>query len=183
MNKEKVLEKYYSYLDEEVNYSNVSKELYLKYLLSLNKSMYDVYILLMNLYLELNQHEKAFNCIDEGFNFLLLKEFNGSIPDELDYCEIENRDIYRLIFNYADSLWMRNKTKEALEIFYTLIELNPNDNIGVRYSICGIFEGYLSTQYVWTVQDQNIENWFRENIIKYQKKVKGYKKMINYFKS
>ena len=39
----------------------------------------------------------------------------------------------RALFGLAGCLWEVGKQEEALEIFRTLLRLNPKDNQGVRY--------------------------------------------------
>ena len=179
MNKEDVLDKYYSYLDENELYSVESKELYLKFLLSLNDSLYDAYVLLMELYYKSEDIGKGYGIIKLGYNKLMKNEFNNVFPKELDYYEVRNRDIYRLIYNYADSLWLKEDTKGAMSLFKKLIDICPSDNLGVRYAICGILEGYESSYQIWNEQNQNIEIWFKEKMKKHIS-TKGYEYMRIY---
>jgi tetratricopeptide (TPR) repeat protein len=156
MDKSVVLEKYYDFLDERNDYSNESEVLYLKYLISLNNYVYDPYILLMELYFKNNELEKGIEIINLGYSRLMKKEFNNNFPKQLDYLELENRSIYRLIYNYADMLWFAEENDKALNIFKKLLKINPNDNLGVRYAICGMLEGYSSSRHVWNENGQII---------------------------
>jgi len=50
-----------------------------------------------------------------------------------------------MIFNFAIFIWANDDDKEiALNIFMELLKSNPNDNIGARYSIVAILEGFES---------------------------------------
>lgn len=167
MDKSVVLEKYYDFLDERNEYSNESEELYLKYLISLNNYVYDTYVLLMELYFKNNELEKGIEIINLGYSRLMKKEFNNKFPKQLDYLELENRSIYRLIYNYADMLWFVEENEKALNIFKKLLKINPNDNLGVRYSICGMLEGYSSSRHVWNENSQIISNWYNDKVKKY----------------
>lgn len=167
MDKSVVLEKYYDFLDERNEYSNESEELYLRFLISLNNYVYDPYILLMELYFKNDELEKAIEIISLGYTRLMKNEFNNKFPKQLDYLELENRDKYRLIYNYADVLWFIEDKDKALNIFKRLLKINPNDNLGVRYAICGMLEGYPNSHHVWNENAQVISKWYDEKVKKY----------------
>lgn len=182
MDKEKVLEKYYHYVDESNDYSDESKELYLKFLLSLNESMYDVYILLKDLYFIKEEYDKGLEIIEQGYSILMKKEFNNKMPKKLEYLEMQNRDIFRLIYNYADSLWIKEDITGAIKLFKKLINLSPNDNLGVRYAICGILDGsYCSSNHLWSEQNQEIDKWFKKQVEDNLNK-EEYKCLVRYLK-
>lgn len=182
LDKTKVLEKYYNYLDESEEYSNESKELYLKFLLSLNYTLYDVYVLLKNLYFNENKYNEGLSIIEQGYNVLMKKEFNNKLPKTLEYLKISNRDIFRLLYNYADILWIKGDTHGAIKLFRKLINLCPNDNIGARYALCGILgEVYCSSNHLWNEQNQNIDKWFKNEVKKNSNK-KEYKILVKYLK-
>ena len=167
MDKSVVLEKYYDFLEERNEYSDESDELYLRFLISLNNYVYDPYILLMELYFKNDELEKAIEIISLGYTRLMKNEFNNKFPKQLDYQELENRDKYRLIYNYADVLWFIEEKDKALNIFKKLLKINPNDNLGVRYAICGMLEGYPNSRHVWNENSQIISNWYNDKVKKY----------------
>ena len=164
MDKSFVQEKYYTYQDECQEYSVESKILYLKYLISLNDSVYDPYVLLMEIYFRIHKNEEAVKIIQQGYNTLLENEFNNTLPQKLDYYELENRPIFRLIYNYADTFWFLGNKEEAIKLFRKLIEMHPSDNIGARYAICGILEGYDCSNHIWSEHNNNIKDWFSKSI-------------------
>lgn len=170
MERKKVLEMYDKYKDENEDYSNESKILYLKFLLSLNTNIYDIYLELMNIYFQEENFKDGSIIIEKAYKKILNDEFNNVLPLTLNYQELYNRSIFRVFYNYADILWILDKKNEAISLFKKLIEMHPNDNIGARYAICGILEGYASSNHIWNEYNQNIDNWFRENIVKYTKK-------------
>ncbi|WP_152633277.1 hypothetical protein [Aliarcobacter butzleri] len=180
MNKEKVLEEYYyNYLDNSKEFSSDSKELFLKFLLSLNDTLYDVYILLMDVYYEKDEYIQGFEIVEKGYQVMLKKEFNNTLPTELEYYDINNRDKFRLMFNYADSEWIKGNKDKALNLFIYLLKICPNDNIGARFAVCGILEGYESIPDLEEREDEFIGNWFTKAILKHIKHP-DYKFMKNY---
>lgn len=160
MDREFVLEKYYDFLDERNEYSFETEELYLKYLISMNNYVYDPYITLMELYFKHEQNENAIQTIILAYTRLMKKEFNNKLPKKLDYYEMYNRGIFRTIYNYADILWFTEQKEKALNLFKKLLQLNPDDNLGVRYAICGLINGYSSSRHLWSEHGNNIEKWY-----------------------
>ncbi len=120
------LDKYNEFVEEENIYSHESKELYFKFIISLNNSVYDAYISLMELYFKNNEFNKGIDIIKVGYNTLLKNEFNNKFPKKLNYYEIGNRSIYRLIYNYADMLWIIDEKDKAMDIFKKLLKINPS---------------------------------------------------------
>lgn len=57
-----------------------------------------------------------------------LKKFKGQF-----WGRLETRPYMRALFGLAGCLWEVGRQEEALEIFRTLLRLNPKDNQGVRY--------------------------------------------------
>lgn len=50
----------------------------------------------------------------------------------------ETRPFMTAKLNYADCLNSQDKTEEAIKEYFELLELNPNDNQGVRYILSGL---------------------------------------------
>ncbi|MDI1254538.1 MAG: hypothetical protein PSV16_00430 [Flavobacterium sp.] len=48
---------------------------------------------------------------------------------------IETRPYMRSLFNYASCLGLLNKDEEAIKCYFRIMELNPDDNMGVRYEM------------------------------------------------
>ena len=161
------LDKYNEFIEEKNIYSHESKELYFKFIISLNNSVYDAYISLMELYFKNNEFNKGIDIIKVGYNTLLKNEFDNKFPKKLNYYEIGNRSIYRLIYNYADMLWIIDENDKAMDIFKKLLKINPSDNIGVRYAICGMLEGYSCSNHLWNENGQIIPNWYDDKVKKY----------------
>jgi hypothetical protein len=109
-------------------------------------------------------------------NAIELIEKNGKFPDILRWGFIENRHIIRVIFNFATLLWLADKKDDALEILLKLYKSNPDDNVGARYSILAILEGFESQEHLEEEFDsgdgyvdwQKQEEWFVKNHKKYK---------------
>lgn len=179
----KVTEKYDNYLDENELYSNEQKIKKLKSLLELNDCLYDAYVDLMNIYYKEERFQDAYMIIKEGYETLLKKEFNNrfNLLLTLNYQELSSRAKYRVIYNYADALWIFENKRESLKIFKKMLRMNPNDNIGARYAICGILENYNCSNHIWNEHNQNIEQWFKEKMKKHVY-LKGFGWMRTYLK-
>lgn len=162
-----VQDKYEIFQDENEEYLVESKILYLKYLISLNNAVYEPYLDLMNIYFRERRNENAVKIIQEGYNNLLKNEFDNKLPNVLDYNELHNRPIFRLIYNYADTFWFFGNKEESLKLFKKLLRMHSSDNIGARYAICAIFEGYGCSNHLWNERGNNIEEWFKENMKKH----------------
>ena len=61
--------------------------------------------------------------------------------DKIEWGWLENRSIIRALQNGAIKRWKEGKTKEAKQVFQSLLKTNPNDNSGVRYHLLAILEG------------------------------------------
>ena len=51
-----------------------------------------------------------------------------------------------MIFNYALLMWKIEEKQQAIDLMILLLRSNPGDNIGARYSIVAILEGYASQE-------------------------------------
>jgi tetratricopeptide (TPR) repeat protein len=138
---------------------------------------FDPYITLHEYYLMDGKQKKAIEIMERGFQRAIdLIDHNGKFPDELPYGFIENRHIIRMIFNFAMFIWENSDRDKALNIFMQLLNSNHNDNIGARYSIVAILEGYDS-QDEWEEQFESesghgleymaVEEWFHEAVQKH----------------
>ena len=138
---------------------------------------FDPYTVLHEYYLNENKIQKAFNLMSKGYkNAIELITKNGKFPDILRWGFIENRHIIRVLFNFATLLWQADKKEEALDILKKLLKSNPEDNIGARYSILAILEGFESQEHLEEEFDegdgyldwQKQEEWFVQNARKYK---------------
>ena len=173
-----ISEEYYEFLENPIADDYMKSEKILKKMINKDPYFFDPYTVLHEYYLNENKVEKAFNLMLKGYkNAIELIEKNGKFPDILRWGFIENRHIIRVIFNFATLLWLADKKDDALEILLKLYKSNPDDNIGARYSILALLEGFESQEHLEEEFDggngyvdwQKQEEWFVKNIKKYKK--------------
>jgi len=151
----------------------------LKSIIKKDPDYFDPYISLHEYYLMDGDFENAIKTIERGFKRAIdLIDNNGQFPDELPWGFMENRHIIRMIFNFAMFVWENDENKEiALKIFMELLKSNHNDNIGARYSIVAILEGF-SSQEEWEEKFESesgigleygaVEEWFYKSAEKHR---------------
>ena len=142
----------------------------LKGMVKKDADYFDPYITLHEYYLMDRDFKNAIKIMEEGFKRAIdLIDNNGRFPDELPWGFIENRHIIRMIFNYGMFIWANEDKDIALNIFMELLKSNYNDNIGARYSIVAILEGFGSQEeYEEQFESKNgkgldgmaLEEWF-----------------------
>lgn len=119
----------------------------LKSIIKKDPDFFDPYISLHEYYIANNEINKAIAIMEDGFNRAVrLIDNEGEFPDELNWGFIENRHIIRMLFNFAMLLWGGGDKDRALAVFMELLKSNPNDNIGARYSIVAMLEGFGSQE-------------------------------------
>ncbi len=143
----KVNELYWEFT-ESPDSENIKKSIKtLKSIIKKDPDYFDPYISLYEYYLLDEDFENAFETIEKGFERALdLLDDNGRFPDELPWGFIENRHIIRMIFNFGMFVWRGGNKDLALQIFMQLLRTNHNDNVGARYSIVAILEGFGSQE-------------------------------------
>ena len=172
-----ISEEYYEFLEDPIADDYIKSEKILKNMIKQDPFFFDPYTVLHEYYLNENKVQKAFNLMLKGYqNAIELIEKNGKFPDVLRWGFIENRHIIRVIFNFATLLWFANKKDDALEILLKLYKSNPDDNVGARYSILAILEGFESQEHLEEEFDsgdgyvdwQKQEEWFVKNHKQYK---------------
>lgn len=119
----------------------------LKSMIKKDANFFDPYITLHEYYLMDRDFKNAIKIIEQGFKRAIdLIDNNGRFPDELPWGFMENRHIIRMIFNFAMFIWANDDKELALKMFMELLKSNHNDNIGARYSIVAILEGFNSQE-------------------------------------
>ena len=85
-----------------------------------------------------------------------LMEDEGYLPDMVGnfWGILETRPYMRMLNDYSDMLASKNDYEEAIKIAERMLELNPNDNQGVRWS--------LSHYYVMTLDRQGAEKLIKD---------------------
>ena len=172
-----VNEMYWEFIESE-DADNIEKSIKrLKAIIKKDPNYFDPYITLHDYYLYANRSKDAYEILYQGYiRAMKLIVKNNKFPDRLLWGFIENRHIIRILFNFATTLWLSNK-KSALSILLKLLRSNPEDNIGARYSIVGILEGFKSQEHLeecFVFKDgeyidwQKQEEWFSKNAPKYK---------------
>lgn len=119
----------------------------LKSIIKQDTNYFDPYVTLHEYYLMDGDFNNAIKIIEQGFKRAIdLIDNNGRFPDELPWGFMENRHIIRMIFNFAMFIWANDDKEIALKMFMELLKSNLNDNIGARYSIVAILEGFNSQE-------------------------------------
>lgn len=140
-----VADDYYNFLESpEADDFKKSEKILLSFIKK-DPDFFDTYTVLHEYYMEDDKTKKAFELMAKGYERamkLILEK--GKFPDVLCWGFMENRHIIRLLFNFACLLWATGKKEEALQIFTDLLKSNPNDNIGARYAIAGLLDGFNS---------------------------------------
>ena len=175
----KVNELYWEFI-ESAEADDVKKSIkILKSIIKKDANYFDPYITLHKYYLMDGDFKNAIKTIEDGFQKAIdLIDKNGRFPDELPWGFMENRHIIRMIFNFGMFIWENDEDKEiALNIFMELLKSNHNDNIGARYSIVAILEGFTSQEeYEEQFESESghgleytkLEEWFYKSAQKYK---------------
>ena len=168
----KVNELYWEFLESPIA-DDVKKSIKtLKEIIKKDSNYFDPYITLHEYYLMDNDYKNAIKIIEQGYKRAMsLITNNGRFPDELLWGFIENRHIIRMLFNFAMFVWENGDKDTALNIFMQLLQSNHNDNIGARYSIVAILEGFNSQEEYeeqfegesgYGLEYMKVEEWFHK---------------------
>jgi len=175
-NRYKVQQKYYDFLESKES-EDIKKSIkILKSLIKMDPNFFDTYITLAKNYYLNGDISKAEEVITKGYVRAMKLVMKGiHFPDELDWLWLENRHIIRMIFHYGMLLWEKGKKEQAIDIFTKLLKSNIKDNIGARYAIAGILDGFESmremeekfaSQYGF-IDAIKQEEWFEKIATKY----------------
>jgi tetratricopeptide (TPR) repeat protein len=121
----------------------------IKKALELNPNNADAYNYLASIEKDIDkaikQYEKAIKAGEKTLGEKFFKEEKGYF-----WGMIETRPYMRAKAGLADCLYAKNEFDKAIEIYTEMLDLNPNDNQGVRY--------LLSTLYLRTNDFKNFHN-------------------------
>lgn len=172
-----VNEMYWEFIESE-DAEHIEKSIkILKDIIKKDPDYFDPYITLHEYYLENAEPDKAIVVLVEGYDRAIdLIVLEGEFPDELLWGFLENRHIIRMIFNYALLMWRLEDKERAVNLMLQLLRSNPGDNIGARYYIVAILEGFESEEEFeadFMVENgeyldwQKQEEWFQEKVVKH----------------
>ncbi|MCK4668312.1 hypothetical protein KAU33_16285, partial [Candidatus Dependentiae bacterium] len=98
-------------------------------------------------------------------------------PEILEWGEIENRQYFRAIYNKAIYAQEINNLKEAEKFYKLIFKFDPDDHMGIRYYLAGMFAGIMPNGIDDLFEKGNqLQDWSEvENLfIKQNKKHKFY---------
>ena len=173
-----VHEMYFEFLESSIQNDTKKSIKALKVMIKKDPNFFDPYITLHEYYLADGDFKKAIKTMEDGYHRAMdLIEKRGNFPDTLRWGFIENRHIIRMLFNFAIFLWVNSEEQNvALNIFKQLLKSNPDDNIGARYSIVALLEGFNSQEeYEEQFESKNgmgleyekLEKWFYKSAQKH----------------
>jgi len=174
----KVNEMYWEFIESE-DAEHIEKSIkVLKNIIKKDPDYFDPYITLHEYYLANDEPDKAIVILVDGYNRAMdLVMLDGEFPDELLWGFLENRHIVRMIFNYALLMWRLEDKDRAVSLMLQLLRSNPGDNIGARYYIVAILEGFESEEAFESdfmeegkeyLDWQKQEEWFQEKVVKHR---------------
>jgi len=94
---------------------------------------------------------------------LTKSHFNDLWPNRLEWGILENRQYLRAIFYFGLALWRENNAEEAKRLFTLSLNLNREDNLGVRYILAAVYEGLNWNEYDHLEDDKIEEVLERQN--------------------
>ena len=139
------------------------------------------YVGLVSVYSRKKDLKKREECIINGFD--KTKKMFPVWPKRLEWGLMEHRAPLRAIQYMADLFWDNSDYKKAEELFRLLLDLNPNDNQGVRYDISAMFAGITGESLNQMFDEGNGgQNWDKlERLVDIQnKKYKFWRKPKDY---
>jgi len=137
---------YWDFLESEVTADPKKAIASLEKIVTMDPDFYDPYISLYEYYLQVGDTKRAVETLKTGYERAMKRIApHGVFPDRIMWYHLENRHIVRLLFNVATMMWTTMGEKlEALKILMQLLHANPEDNIGARYAIVALLEGYAT---------------------------------------
>jgi len=153
----------------------------LKKIIKKDPDFFDPYVTLSEYYEYAGDDMESFNILKEGYERAMKMVIHkGRFPDVLSWLFMENRHIIRMMYNYALKMWKIGEKDEALRVMQQLLASNPNDNIGARYGIVALLEGYEDMQ-SWEenfvsksgygLNALEVEKWFEKHAKKYPEEI------------
>lgn len=134
----------------------------------------------------INLFEKAIIAGEKTLGKKFLKEEKGHF-----WGIIETRPYMRAKANLAECLSAKKQVNKAIEIYEEMLELNPNDNQGVRYSLSTVLVGQKDLSkyetFISKTEDEDCAIWNYNNALYHFKKsgqtTKSNKELLKAYKS
>ena len=171
-----VTETYWNFLESKKADDAKKSIIELKKIIEKDPDFYDPYISLYEYYMDEGNTKLAFETMQKGYSRAMKRLApQGIFPDRLSWGYIENRHIIRLLFNTATMLWATGMTLNALSILMQLLYSNTDDNIGARYAIVALLEGYETYEDLEEKFDMGegldiimLDDWFHTHVMKHK---------------
>ncbi len=134
----------------------------------------------------IKQYEKAIKAGEKTLGKKFFKEEKGYF-----WGMLETRPYMRAKAGLADCLYAKNEVDKAIEIYEEMLELNPNDNQGIRYLLSTLLLGKDDLTrfelFIKNSEEENCAVWNFNNALynfkKIGKKTKTEKILLNAYKS
>ena len=116
----------------------------LKMILGIDPDFFDPYVTLFQLYRRRGETVKMRRIVTEGYRRVLkrLKVKENEAFPHIPWGFLENRHLARMLYVYAQFLWEEGQKNEALDLYEKILRSNPMDNVGARYAMTAILDGY-----------------------------------------
>ncbi len=167
-------ELYYDAMDLLNEHAYKAAVILLKRAIEIDPEFVAAYVGLVASYEDMKNKRQMNKFIDIGFQLTKLKF--PKWPKRLLWGETDNRQYFRAIFYKANQLHIRKDYKEAEKLYKLLLQFEPNDNIGARYSLAGLYEGLTPEEVDGLFKKSNEEqNWQPlENLLQRQNKIHNF---------
>jgi tetratricopeptide (TPR) repeat protein len=171
----------------ETNMSNKKRVKELEELIQQDPDFYDTYNALSDVYTELDDREKANACITEAFERGYARVVpGGTWPKHIEWGYLENRHILRIFTRYGIVCWKQGEIEKALELFRHILQVAPEDNVGIRYFILSIRLGISMDEFEDEVRHPEfsgydgfkIFDWWDKNAPKFPEEFKEWEKIV-----
>lgn len=136
-----VMSRYYELLNRKISPKQLKGEMAL--LIKKDLDFYDPYLVLGDILTSEGKKKEANVFLAEAYERAVKRivDKQGNFPKRLIWGWLDNRHLMRVIERWGLMLWEQGKAPEALIIFRKLLQSNPGDNQGVRFTILAISLG------------------------------------------
>ncbi len=134
----KVMNKYYDIMDKDLSDQKLISEM--RKLIAIDEDFYDPYLIIVETLSCDGKYKEAKAILKDVYERAAkrITDSRGRWPKIMSWGFLENRHIMRTLEYYADECWNQKSIDAALDIYRRLLQVNPNDNQGVRYKILAI---------------------------------------------
>lgn len=175
----RVMDQYHELLQEDLEEKVLIKKL--KAIIKKDPTFFDSYSYLSQILEGQGKLQESLILLNKGYDkcLNLILDEDKNWPDRMEWGWFENRHILRLLLNKGLSEWKIGNKVSALDILRKQLELNPNDNVGVRQFILAIRMGLTLSQFEKKFDkggyyDSELMDWFDSNFKKFPAEFSGW---------